>query len=143
MKKQIFSALTMTLLLSYGSAKSQTKGFTKLFDGKTTKGWHSYGKTAASEKWKAENGTLHFDPSASGDGGDLVTDKEYSNFHLRIEWKVAPKSNSGIIFYVNDNPEKYGATYFTGLEMQVLDNDGHPDGTCKSGGRMEHRRGNQ
>ncbi|MES2458311.1 MAG: DUF1080 domain-containing protein [Bacteroidota bacterium] len=128
MKKYLFSALTVTLLLSYGSAKSQTKGFKKLFDGKTTKGWHSFGKTEASAKWKAEDGVLHFDPAGEGDGGDLVTDKEYSNFHLKIEWKVAPNSNSGIIFYVKDEPAKYGATYFTGLEMQVLDNDGHPDG---------------
>jgi hypothetical protein len=30
--------------------------------------------------------------------GDLVTDKEYSNFHLKLDWKVAPKANSGIIF---------------------------------------------
>lgn len=128
MKKQIFSALTMTLLLSYGSAKSQTKSFTKLFDGKTTKGWHAYGKTTAGEKWKVEEGALHFDPSAKGAGGDLVTDKAYSNFHLKLDWKVAPKSNSGIIFYVADDAAKYDATYFTGLEMQVLDNDGHPDG---------------
>ncbi|RZJ83417.1 MAG: DUF1080 domain-containing protein, partial [Chryseobacterium sp.] len=60
--------------------------------------------------------------------GDLVTDKEYSNFHLKIEWKVAKNANSGIIYYVHEDAAKYGATYSTGLEMQVLDNDGHPDG---------------
>jgi hypothetical protein len=60
-------------------------------------------------------------------GGDLVTDKEYSNFHLKLEWKVAPKANSGIIFFVHED-KKYGQTYLTGPEMQVLDNDGHPDG---------------
>jgi|SRR5215217_435707 len=127
MNRYTFSALAITLLLSYGSAKSQT-GFTKLLDSKTTKGWHTYGKTTASTKWTVVDGVLHFDPSADGDGGDLVTDKAYSNFHLKIDWKVAPKSNSGIIFYVQDDPAKYEATYQTGPEMQVLDNEGHPDG---------------
>jgi hypothetical protein len=82
---------------------------------------------------------LHFDPSAitNGQGGDIVTDKEYTNFHLKLEWKVAPKSNSGIIFYIHEDPEKYKNTYETGLEMQVLDNDGHPDGKIS-----KHRAGN-
>jgi len=131
MKNYIFSALILTTIMSCSSTKSQksTKGFTKLFDGKTTAGWHTYGKTTAGSKWKVENGTLLFDPKGENEGGgDLVTDKEYSNFHLKLEWKVAPKSNSGIIFYVHEDPKKYGATYSTGLEMQVLDNDGHPDG---------------
>ncbi|ATP57734.1 glycosyl hydrolase [Pedobacter ginsengisoli] len=131
MKKYIFSALILATIMSCSSTKNQkgAKGFTKLFDGKTTTGWHSYGKTTAGSKWKVEDGTLHFDPNGQNDGGgDLVTDKEYSNFHLKLEWKVAPKANSGIIFYVHEDPKKYGATYSTGLEMQVLDNDGHPDG---------------
>jgi hypothetical protein len=41
--------------------------------------------------------------------------------------EVAPKANSGIIFYINEDPIKYKNTYETGLEMQVLDNEGHPD----------------
>ncbi len=101
----------------------------KLFDGKTTQGWHTYGKQTVGSGWKAEDGTLHLDPKAKqNDGGDLVTDKEYSNFHLKLEWKVAPKSNSGILLFVHEDPVKYDQTYSTGLEMQVLDNEGHPDG---------------
>jgi len=128
MKKRIFTACAITLLVGYGTVYSQSKGFVKLFDGKSTKGWHTFGQTEASTKWQVENGILHFNPSAEGEGGDLVTDKAYSNFHLKVDWKVAPKSNSGIIFYVQDDAAKYGATYMTGPEMQVLDNEGHPDG---------------
>ncbi len=114
-------------------------GFKPLFDGKTTKGWHTYGKTTVGTAWKIDGGILHLDPTAKekDQGGDLVTDKEYSNFHLKLDWKVAPKSNSGIIFYINENPEKYKNTYETGLEMQVLDNEGHPDGKI-----TKHRSGN-
>ena len=103
-----------------------------LFDGKTTQGWHSYGRETAGKAWKVENGALFLDASNKanlkpGDGGDLVTDQEFENFHLKLEWKVAAKANSGIIFYVKEDPSKFRNTYNTGLEMQVLDNDGHLD----------------
>jgi hypothetical protein len=126
MKKVIITAL---LFCSLQIMQAQ-KGFKPLFDGKTTKGWHCYGKKTVASGWKIEDGVLHFDPEAAknGQGGDLVTDAEYENFHLKIDWKVAPNSNSGIIFYINENPKKYKNTYDTGLEMQVLDNNGHSDG---------------
>lgn len=127
MRKYIYTALILFATTQIANAQ---KGFKPLFDGKTTKGWHSYGKSTAGQAWKVEDGTLRFDPkaTANGEGGDLVTDKAYTNFHLKIEWKVAPKANSGIIFYVHEELPKYGQTYSTGPEMQVLDNDGHPDG---------------
>ena len=127
----ILSAIFFTAIIGSSSAFAQKgkKGWIKLFDGSTTAGWHTYGKTKAGNAWKIENGTLHLDPkSAETERGDLVTDMEYSNFHLKLEWRVASKSNSGIIFYVHEDPVKYHQTYNTGLEMQVLDNDGHPDG---------------
>jgi len=122
--------ITTALLFTFLHTVNAQKGFKPIFDGKTTTGWHTYGKTSASAGWKVEDGVLHFDPEAAknGQGGDLVTDAEYENFHLKMDWKVAPNANSGIIFYVNDNPKKYKNTYETGLEMQVLDNEGHPDG---------------
>lgn len=125
MKKYIFTALVLFATAQLANAQ---KGFKPLFDGKTTTGWHTYGKTTVGNGWKAEDGVLHFDPKAKNkDGGDLVTDKEYSNFHLKIDWKVAPKANSGIIFFVKED-KKYSQTYLTGPEMQVLDDAGHPDG---------------
>jgi len=126
MKKVIISILFFSLIQTIQGQK----GFKPLFDGKTTKGWHSYGKISAGNGWKVENGVLHFDPEAGKNDkeGDLVTDVEFENFHLKLDWKVAPNANSGIIFYVNENLEKFKNTYNTGLEMQILDNDGHPDG---------------
>src|SRR5205085_4078752 len=54
------------------------------------------------------------------------------NYDLKLEWKISEKGNSGIIFYVHDDPQ-FKDTYNTGMEMQVLDNGtptrpGHPDG---------------
>jgi hypothetical protein len=98
-----------------------------LFDGRTTKGWHSYGKTKPGVQWEVVDGALHLNKS-KGEKGDLVTDSEFGDFDLKLEWKISPKGNSGIIFYVHEDPVKYPEPYQTGPEMQVLDNDGHPDG---------------
>lgn len=108
-------------------------GWQLLFDGKTTNGWHTYGKQNAGNEWKVENGTIHLDSSAkNAERGDLVTNEEYGNFHLKLDWRISPKGNSGIIFYIHEDTSKYHNTYNTGMEMQVLDNGtptrlGHPD----------------
>lgn len=140
MKQYIASALVLIVMGCSSTAQTTKakKGFTPLFDGKTTSGWHTYGKTTVGSAWQVQDGAIHLDPKTKGKdgGGDLVTDKEYTNFHLKLEWKVAPKSNSGVIFYIHEDP-KYSQTYSTGPEMQVLDNDGHPDGKI-----TKHRAGN-
>lgn len=96
-----------------------------LFDGKTLTGWHTYLKQGqpVSDKWTVDDGAIHL---TDGGAGDLVTDKEYGNFELELEWKIAEGGNSGVIFHVHEDP-KYKATYQTGPEMQVLDNERHPD----------------
>lgn len=108
------------------------KGWIALFDGKTTNGWHSYGKTTTGAAWKVEDGTLHLDASNKADwqsqgGGDIVTAESFENFHLKVEWKIAVNGNSGIIFWVQDEPKMYPYVWQTGPEMQVLDDNGHAD----------------
>lgn len=134
MKKFILAAC---ILLATAQISNAQKGFKPLFDGKTTTGWHTYNKAAVGSAWEVKDGALHLDPKLKGTdgGGDLVTNKEYKDFHLKYDWKVAPKANSGLIFYVKEDP-KYHATYSTGLEMQVIDNDGHADGKI-----IKHRAG--
>lgn len=92
-----------------------------LFDGKTTAGWHTYLKDKVGASWTVSDGALAFDPKG-GEGGDLVTDEEFENYELSLEWKIEEGGNSGIIFNVKEDP-KFGATYVTGPEMQVLDNE--------------------
>ena len=111
--------------------KEKKEGWQLLFDGATTTGWHTYGKTGIGKAWKVEDGTLRLDAASKKDwqtaeGGDIVTDAEYQNFDLRLEWKIAPNGNSGIMFYVKEEPQ-YQYPWQTGPEIQVLDNDGHPD----------------
>lgn len=107
------------------------EGWQLLFDGTAFTGWHAFGKTDVGSSWKAVDGVLYLDTTKTDgkrDEADLLTDKEYENFHLALDWKLSPGGNSGIIFLVNDDTTKYKRTYETGPEMQVLDNAGHADG---------------
>ncbi|MDG1279409.1 MAG: DUF1080 domain-containing protein [Algoriphagus sp.] len=102
-----------------------------LFDGKSFTGWHKYGGGEVGKAWKIEDGAIYLDAVnkdgwQTGDGGDIVTDEEFENFHLKYDWKIAQNGNSGVIFFINESPE-YQYPWQTGPEMQVLDNEGHPD----------------
>ena len=71
----------------------------------------------------------------TGDGGDIVSDKEYENYELNLEWKITNCGNSGIIFNSIES-DKFDYMWQTGPEMQVLDDTCHPDGVY-----AEHRSG--
>ncbi|PZV82884.1 uncharacterized protein DUF1080 [Algoriphagus aquaeductus] len=108
-----------------------TEEWISLFDGQTFNGWSKYGGGEVGKAWKIENGELYLDAAnkdgwQTGDGGDIVTNEEFENFHFKYEWKIAPNGNSGVIFLVHESPE-YQYPWQTGPEMQVLDNAGHPD----------------
>ncbi len=116
------------------SAAEKKGGWILLFDGKSTKGWHNYGTTTVGERWKIEDGALYLDVSDKEKngvqlkgGGNLISDGEYENYELRLEWKIAKCANSGIIYNLQENPGKYSQPWMTGPEMQILDNDCHPD----------------
>jgi hypothetical protein len=102
--------------------KEKKEGWILLFDGTTTKGWHTYLRDTVGSKWQVKDGALVFDPTQPKEGGgDIVTNSEYENYELTLEWKISKGGNSGIIFDVQEDPQ-YRATYQTGPEMQVLDN---------------------
>jgi hypothetical protein len=141
MRKTLFVLSIAALAVSCGSVKntdsmsksSKSKdGWISLFDGKSLDNWHTYGKDKAGAAWKINEGTLFLDANNKVDGripggGDLVTNEEYDNFHLKLEWKISANGNSGIIFFVHEDTTQFKSTYNTGPEMQVLDNEGHPD----------------
>ena len=103
-----------------------TEEWQPLLSGNSLTGWHAYGKNTIGQSWKVQDGELTFDPSVK-DGGDIVTDEEYENFHLKLQWKIDSGGNSGIMFYVHEDTSKYQNTWNTGPEMQVLDNERHAD----------------
>lgn len=121
--------------------EQQKEGWQLLFDGQTTKGWHKYGGNPTGAAWKVADGALYLDTTNKKDwqieqGGDIVSDSAYDNFHLKLEWKIAKDGNSGIIFYIHEDTARYEWPWHTGPEMQVLDNNGHPDSKI-----IKHRAG--
>ena len=112
------------------------QGWELLFDGKSTQGWRKFNDTGIGNAWRAVGGTLLLDNSRKVDGqivggGDIVTEQEYQDFELTLDWKIESGGNSGIMYYVVDNGE-YDRPYKTGPEMQILDNLRHPDGRIET-----------
>jgi hypothetical protein len=103
-------------------------GWKLLFNGTDLTGWKGYKKDAPSATWVVEDGTLAL---TAGGAGDIMTKEEFGPFELSLEWKISPNSNSGIIYLIKEDPSAEN-TYNTGPEMQVLDDDGHPDGKIPS-----------
>lgn len=96
-------------------------GWKLLFDGKSTTEWRNFKGTGPVRGWEATDGAL----VRTGDGGDLVTNAEYTDFELALDWRVETAGNSGVFFHVADAGNY---VWESGPEMQILDNDAHPDG---------------
>jgi hypothetical protein len=85
------------------------EGFTPIFDGKTTKGWHVSRTTrhGTNPNVFVENGVLVLKQRPYGQGGLLFTDKKYRNFELYLEVKEAWGCNSGIFLRSTEEGSAY------------------------------------
>ncbi len=116
------------------------EGFFLLFDGETFDGWRGYNREAFPEAgWVIEDGVLKVlgagTGEAGGQGGDIIYDQKFLDFHLKMEWKVSPAGNSGI-FYLAQEVEGE-PIWKSAPEMQVLCNEGHVDAMLgEDGNRM-------
>ena len=106
------------------SENEKKEGWRLLFNGKNLDGWRTFqGKEISG--WKVIDGVLNNSGVGSDHGGDIITREKFQNFELSLEWKIAPQSNSGIFYHVN---EKIGtAIYESGPEYQLIDDKGWPD----------------
>jgi hypothetical protein len=113
-----------------GAVRQQAGGWRPLFDGSGLGAWRGYQREAVPAAWRAEGGVLTFVPVADREQrGDLITREQFGDFELEYEWRVVPRANSGVMWWVS---EDHPRTWHTGPEMQVLDDDGHPDGRIPS-----------
>ncbi len=97
-----------------------------LFDGETMNGWRTY-KNKESDSWEVQDGALHcksFDVAKKR--ADLISENQYENFELVLEWKISNQSNSGIIYRASEDNEH---PYLSGPEYQVLDDENYPGET--------------
>ncbi len=122
MYRTIIALLTLTTcFVTSLSAENPPAGHTPIFDGKTLDGWHGqphfdpYKLASMSEQdrnaklaewnedvkkhWSVKNGELVND----GAGAYLVTDKEYGDFDLTLEFKIDAGADSGV--YLKGTPQ--------------------------------------
>ncbi|MBS1728304.1 MAG: DUF1080 domain-containing protein [Armatimonadetes bacterium] len=105
------------------SAEEKAEGFKFLFDGSSMDAFRGYNRKDLPKGWVIADGVLAYVPGV--EGGDIITKEQYGDFELRMEWKISEGGNSGIMYHVQEGK---GATFETGIEMQVLDNARHSDG---------------
>jgi hypothetical protein len=94
------------------TCKDVPTGFEPLFNGRDLTGWKVLnGKMAV---WGADNGLLFVNGKG---GGWLMTDKEYADFEIRLEYKMPKHGNSGVAL----RAPMRGDPAYAGMEIQLLD----------------------
>lgn len=118
------------------SEQEKRNGVRLLWDGATTKGWRGAHKTGFPAKgWNIGEGTLNVEPSNGGEstnGGDIVTEEEFSAFDLEFDFKLSEGANSGVKYFVTEEDQTTGSAI--GLEFQILDDEKHPDAKLGAAG---------
>ena len=117
----VLLAVGLVPTLATTGVQQVESGFTPLFNGKDVSGW-IYGRRGADENksgkgYQVENGVLF---STKDDGGNLYTEKEYSDFVFRFEFKLTENANNGI----GIRAPLEGDAAYVGMEIQVLDDGG-------------------
>ncbi|MCH7490127.1 MAG: DUF1080 domain-containing protein [Gemmatimonadetes bacterium] len=103
------------------TASERADGWELLFDGDTTDEWRGFRQDSMPDGWKVVDGAL----TRVAPAGDIITKKQFKNFELQLEWKIAEAGNSGIMFRVTEDQRR---AWLSGPEMQVLDDARHRDG---------------
>lgn len=116
MTTRVLATLAVLCLASTVSAEPP-EGFSALFNGKDLTGWKIHNGKLAS--WGADKGVLVV---KGGGGGWLMTEKEYGDFELRLQYKLTKAANSGVALRA---PMK-GDPAYQGMEIQIIDDIGYP-----------------
>lgn len=117
-----FVAICLSLFVSTQSSAEHNQltpeqirdGWISLFDGKTLFGWTPQGKI----DWHVENGEIR---ATKGDVGLLVTNSEFSDYNLHVEFRAEPTTNSGIFTRTSPKPAKVDQDCYE-VNIAPLDN---------------------
>jgi hypothetical protein len=120
------AAAFCTLPAAQSADQEPPKGFEPLFNGKDLTGW-KVNKGGKMDVWGAENGLLFVKGKG---GGWLMTEKEYADFELRLDYKLPSKGNSGVAL----RSPLDGDPAYRGMEIQLLDDHWHMDTKNFKGG---------
>ncbi|PZR26574.1 MAG: DUF1080 domain-containing protein [Citrobacter freundii] len=123
------SIYVMSTIPNTLTEEEKKAGWKLLFDGVSTKGWKGAYKKGFPEKgWVVKDGELNVLASSgaeSENGGDIVTEEQFSAFDLSFDFKLTPGANSGVKYFVTLSENNQGSAI--GLEYQLLDDSLHPD----------------
>ena len=93
------------------SPEEKSEGFVSLFNGRNLDNW-----TGNKESYVVEDATIVVKPG-EGSGGNLYTEREYSDFILRFEFQLTPGANNGL----GIRTPLQGDAAYVGMELQILD----------------------
>lgn len=120
MEKKIITSLLLLTILTASFAQ------TKLFNGKNLKGWTIHG----TEKWYVEKGELICESGPDKAYGYLVSDRDFKNFELTVEFKQESNGNSGVFFHCSIE-----GTKISGWQAEVAPLNHSTGGVYESYGR--------
>lgn len=109
----LLTCLYFTILSCSSTKQIRDAGFTTLFNGKNLNGW-----VGNKQSYFVDNGTITINPKGDTGGGNLYTEKEYSNFNFRFEFQLTPGANNGLGIHAPLG----GDAAYQGKELQILDN---------------------
>jgi hypothetical protein len=97
--------------------KFDDTGFVSIFDGKSLKGWTVSAKTGHSRKsgnttggkWVVEKGAIVGSQDVPGNGGIVITDKQYGDFEVVLEMNNDDGPDSGLFLRSTDTGKCYQA----------------------------------
>ncbi len=120
-------------VLNQLSEKEIEDGWILLFDGKSAEGWRGCNKqTFPDSGWVVEKGALkcqHSEKAEAGWEGDIVYDKKFRNFDLKLEWRIEDGGISGIYYLVREVPGQ--KIWYTAPKYQIVDNFSIPQDSRK------------
>lgn len=108
--RQQAAVISLGLVVSLVCVGCASRPFVPLFNGSDLTGW--VGNT---NSYVAEDSKLVFYPERGG--GKLYTEKQYSDFIFRFEFKLTPGANNGL----GIRTPMQGKPAYAGMEIQILD----------------------
>jgi len=116
------------------SPESPQDGWIDLFDGKTLQGWHVSAKTGHSGpskntsggRWVVEDGAIVGSQDQPGNGGIILTDREFGDFEVVVDMKNDFGPDSGLFLRSTEDGKAYQAMidYHSGGNLMGIYGEG-------------------
>ncbi|MCE7070125.1 DUF1080 domain-containing protein [Dyadobacter sp. CY327] len=129
----LFIPCLICLMIVSGNSAAQSKGKTiKLFNGKNLDGWYKFVQNRGKEKdvknvFSVEKGLIHI---SGEEYGSIVTNEEFENYKLTVEFKwgdktYAPRADrardNGILLHSTGEDGGYNGIWMHSIECQIIE----------------------